>query len=335
MAPRILLVRLSSLGDVILTTPLLRAIRTRHPDAEIAYLTRPAFAPLLADHPARPDVLTFNPATESLRQLADRLRPRQFTHLLDLHGVTRTLMLRALLRGNWRGYSKRRLARWTLVHLKRNLYRDNVPEPERFFEAARELDVVPDGRPAEVGIAADASSRAAGWLASRALGSRPMVAVAPGAAHQTKRWPVDYWERLVQLLTDTGFDVAVLTGADYAAAGAAIAAAGGSNAASTAGALGLQETAAICRSSSVVVAGDTGLMHLATAVGAPVVAFFGPTVRAFGFFPYRARTAILERELACRPCSAQGGPRCPLGHHHCLREITPDIALAAIRSLTA
>jgi heptosyltransferase II len=165
--------------------------------------------------------------------------------------------------------------------------------------------------------------------------SRPLVSVAPGAAHETKRWPVDYWETLVRSLVAAGYDVAVLVGSDYAQAGGAIAAAGGSHAASTAGTLGLQESGAVCRASSITVAGDTGLMHLATAVGTPIVALFGPTVRAFGFFPYRARSVILERDLPCRPCSAQGGPRCPLGHHHCLREITPEMAIAAVRSLSA
>jgi heptosyltransferase-2 len=74
-------------------------------------------------------------------------------------------------------------------------------------------------------------------------------------------------------------------------------------------------------------------MHMATAVGTPVVALFGPTVRQFGFTPYRARATILERPLDCRPCSAMGGPRCPLGHHRCLGEITPDEVFEAVRRL--
>ena len=77
----------------------------------------------------------------------------------------------------------------------------------------------------------------------------------------------------------------------------------------------------------MAVSGDTGPMHLATAVGTPVVALFGPTVEPFGFFPYRGRATVLERPLACRPCSSKGGPRCPLGHHQCLEEIMPDVVL--------
>ena len=319
------------MGDVILTTPLVRALRARHPSAEIVYLTRPGFAPLLADHPAGLEVMTFDPEGESLAMLARRLRAKNFTHLLDLHGVTRTHLLRLLVPGNWRGYSKRRVARWMLVHTKRDVYRDSVPEAERFFEAARGLDVVPDGGPAEVGIGAAATAGGLAWLAGHGLGeSRPIAALAPGAAHFTKRWPQENWEMLSRLLVARGYDVAVLTGADFGSEGMAIAEAGGVNAASTGGALGLQETAAVLRRSQALMSGDTGLMHLATAVGTPVVALYGPTVRQFGFFPYRSPATVLEVALGCRPCSAQGGPRCPLGHHRCLREISVERVVGAV-----
>jgi heptosyltransferase-2 len=323
------------MGDVILTTPLLRALRQRHPDADIAYLTRPAFVPLLEHHPAQPRILPFDPASEPLAALARQLRGERFTHHLDLHGVGRTRVLRLLVPGRWCGYSKRRLARWALVHLKRNIYRDSVPEAERFFEAARDLDVVPDGRPADVGIGDAAAARAEAWLTDHRLGgTRPLVSVVPGAAHFTKRWPVEHWIALTHDLVTRGYDVLVLGGRDYVDACAAIAEAGSGHAASSAGLLGLQETARLLECSRVAVAGDTGLMHLATAVGTPVVALYGPTVRQFGFTPYRARAALLERDLPCRPCSAQGGPACPLGHHRCLRDIAPaDVCDRALRLL--
>jgi heptosyltransferase-2 len=76
--------------------------------------------------------------------------------------------------------------------------------------------------------------------------------------------------------------------------------------------------------------GDTGAMHMGTALGTPVVALFGPTVRQFGFFPYEAPAVVLERSLPCRPCSKMGGARCPLGHHRCLRDITPGEVRSAL-----
>jgi len=323
------------MGDIILTTPLIRALRARHPEATITFLTKRSFAPLLADHPALSDLVVLEPG-QGLASLAGTLRARHFTHIVDLHGTLRARTLRLLVPGRWRGYRKRRIEREILIVFKRNVYRDDVPEPERYFEAAEGLDVVPDGGPPEIFTSEEATGRSLAWLTEAGLGkTRPLVTVAPGAAHFTKRWPVESWRQLVERLAAAGIDTAVVGGADYAAECAVIAAAGGDRAASSAGRFGLQETAALLRRAAVSVSGDTGVMHMATATRTPVVALMGPTVAAFGFYPYRARARVLERELPCRPCSRQGGPRCPLRHHRCLREIDPGMVATAIREFVA
>ena len=89
------------------------------------------------------------------------------------------------------------------------------------------------------------------------------------------------------------------------------------------------------RRSEVLISGDTGVMHMATGVGTPVVALFGPTVRQFGFFPYRSASSVVELQLPCRPCSAHGSRRCPLGHHHCMRQIVPDLVFPALAEALA
>jgi heptosyltransferase II len=106
---------------------------------------------------------------------------------------------------------------------------------------------------------------------------------------------------------------------------------GASGIVNAAGRFGLQGTGALLRRSAALVSGDTGVMHMATGVGTPVVALFGPTVRPFGFFPYSPRARVLELALPCRPCSSKGGPRCPLGHHRCLRDLDPDTVHQALR----
>jgi len=159
------------------------------------------------------------------------------------------------------------------------------------------------------------------------------VAVAPGASQFTKRWPPHHWIALVRRLVERDNDVVVVGGEAEREVAAEIAEAGGAGAASAAGTLDLPGTAAILRRARALVAGDTGAMHLATAVGTPVVALFGPTVEAFGFFPYHAKATVLQRELACRPCSKQGGPACPLKHHRCLQDLQPAEVLEALRKL--
>ncbi len=327
-APRILLVRFSSLGDVLLTTPLIRALRTRHPAATITALTKECWAPLLSANPHLNEVITAAPG-DRLVALARQLRRADFTHHLDLHGSVRSRVLRLLVPGPWHGYDARRRERKLLLHARQDTYQGQVPVAERYFEAARSLEAAPDGGAAELFVSPAAELRAEDWLRQAGLvPGAPLVGLVPGAAHATKRWPLVHWKKLARGLTDRGLHVVVIGGAADVAAGTEIAAALGRHGASAAGRLDLQASGALIRRARVVVTGDSGPMHLATAVHTPVVALFGPTVEQFGFFPYRARATVLERQLACRPCSSKGGPRCPLGHHRCLTEILPEEVMA-------
>jgi heptosyltransferase-2 len=330
--PRILLVRFGSIGDVLLTTPLLRAIRTRHPAAHIAYLTKAAHVPLVGDNPRVDEVIALE-AGEPVRRVAARVRAGGFDHRLDLHGNLRTRALRTLAPGRWTGYPKHRIARTVLIRSKRDIYRDRRPVAERYFDAARRLDVTPDGGPPEFALSDGAIASAAGWLAGAGVGrQRPFVALAPGAAHATKRWPADRWRALATGLAERGYDLAVVGGpGDRELADAIAAAIAG--AASAAGRTGLQETGAIIRRAAALVSGDTGVMHMATGVGTPVVALFGPTVGQFGFLPYAATARVIELPLGCRPCHAMGGPVCPLGHHLCLRSIAPEPVMEAVMEI--
>lgn len=325
-----LLVRFSSIGDVLLTTPLVRALRARHPDAEIVFVTKHAMAPLVADNPHLSRVVTLAPH-EPVQALARRLAALRPTRGLDLHGSLRSAALRLLVRCPWRGYSKRKLARGVLVSTKIDLYFRRIPVAERYFEAARGLGVRPDGGPPEFHLGAAARERAAQWLGERGLDARPLAVLAPGAAHFTKRWPHERWLALAQRLRDRGYALMAVGGPEDRAAAEALV----PLAENAAGAFTLQETGAALARARVAVTGDTGVMHMATAVGTPVVALFGPTVQQFGFFPYRAKATVLERRLDCRPCSTMGGPTCPMGHHRCLRDIGPDEVAAAAEALVA
>jgi heptosyltransferase-2 len=326
-------VRFSSIGDILLTTPLIRALRARHPGARIDALTKAGFAPLLADNPRLDAVLAPLPG-ESLAGLAARLRPARYTHRLDLHGSLRSRLLRLLLPGHWRSYPKHQVARALLVRTRRNHYPIGTPPvAERYFRAARGLDVTPDGGPPEFFLAPAARGDADAWLAAVGLDpSRGLVALAPGAAHATKRWPLEHWKALAAALTAHQHPLVIVGGPEDSAAAREVAGALPGTAVA-AGLFGLQGTGALLARSRALVSGDTGVMHMATAVGTPVVALFGPTVEAFGFFPYRAPARVLQRDLPCRPCSRMGGPVCPLGHHDCLRGLLPGTVRAALAGL--
>ncbi len=329
-SPNILAVRFSSIGDILLTTPLLRAIRRTHPGARVTVLTKREFVPLLSHNPNVSRVIGLTPGG-SLLGLAAELRGDDYSHLLDLHGNLRSRALRALVPGHWRGYPKHPWARALLIRGKRNRYRDRRPVPERYFSAAGDLGVAPDGEPPEFFVGAEATEQVGDWLGSVGLQSEPdIVAMAPGAAHATKRWPVEHWRRLVGKAVKDGLSVVIVGGPDDAALAAALSEGAGARVSSAAGAFGLQATGALLKRARALVSGDTGVMHMATGVGTPVVALFGPTVEAFGFFPYTREATVLELPLPCRPCSAQGGPRCPLGHHRCLVDIESAVVHEAL-----
>jgi heptosyltransferase-2 len=323
---RVLIVRFSSIGDVVLTTPLVRALRRRHPDAELLYVTKRALAPLVSDNPHLSRVVALE-AHEPVHHLAARLRALAPTHGLDLHGSLRSIALRALVPGRWAGYRKRKAARTMLIATKLDLYRDTVPVAERYFEAARLLDVRPDGGPPEFHLGNGARERVGAWLAERRLGDAALAALAPGAAHATKRWPARHWIELTGRLRAAGLEPVVVGGPGDRGVAQQV------PAPSAAGELSLQETGALLARARVVVSGDTGVMHMATGVGTPVVALFGPTVGRFGFLPYRARATVMERDLSCRPCSAMGSARCPKGHHRCLEEIAAADVSGAVERL--
>lgn len=326
------------MGDILLTSALVRALRARHPEAHLAFLIKRQFAPLVSESPRLSEVITYADG-DPLLPLAGELRARRFTHLLDLHGSLRSRALHLLVPGRWREYSKRRVAREILIRLKKNVYRDTTPEAERFFDAAAGLDVRPDGRGLEFFVGAAAVGATDGWLADRGFAGRRFTLLGPGAAHFTKRWPPEYWTALAASLAGAGRDLIVTGGAAEREIGEAILAAARAArpeavVANSAGAFSLQETGALLKRADALVVGDTGVMHMATAVGTPIVTMMGPTVAPFGFYPYHADATVLERDLYCRPCTPFGGATCPEGHHRCLRDIAPAEVEGALVALT-
>ncbi|HKP30597.1 MAG TPA: lipopolysaccharide heptosyltransferase II [Gemmatimonadales bacterium] len=331
-APHILAVRFSSLGDLVLTTPLFRAIKRAHPSARITILTRSEYVPLFAHNPRIARVIGWDGET-SLRSITRELRRTEWTHRLDLHGSLRSHLVRRLVGGRWHGYPKRRLARAIQVRFKKDVYRDRRHVVERYFDAAQGLGATPDNLPPEVFVQMEGASAADRFLRESGIADRTLVALVPGAAHFTKRWPEHHWVALTEMLVARGLAVLVLGGKAEVEVADRLVAVAGRRGASAAGKFDLAGTAALLKRVRVAIAGDTGVMHLATAVQAPVVALLGPTVRGFGFTPWNGRSTIIERDLDCRPCSKMGGPACPLGHHHCLEWITAEDVAEAVRRL--
>ncbi len=327
---KILLIRLSSIGDVLLTTPFLRALARAMPEAELHYVTKAPTRPLVEGHPALMRVHTYEAEPKRRRELKQELLGENFDLVIDLHAVPRSRALRSGLAPRILVFRKHP---WRWIRQVLFKWKDagpSVPIPERYIATAASLGLEPDGEGLDLHLPSSLHESAAARLRDRGWdGHRPLIALCPGSRHATKRWPLEHQSALIRLLAVEGWSAVLLGGA-----GESEGVHGVSSTIDLCGCGSLLDTAAVMDHCAVVVTNDSGLMHLASARRRPQVALFGSTVREFGFSPYHARAIVLEHPtISCRPCTHIGRARCPHGHFRCMRELTPSSVLHAIRSL--
>jgi heptosyltransferase-2 len=336
---RILIVQTSFLGDVVLSTPVFAAVRRHHPAAHVSVLVRPECAGVLHGHPAVDAVLVDDKrgrdrGVGALRTVR-RLRHGRFDLALSLHKSLRTACVLAAA-GIPRRVGFRQSAGWFLYHrtVSRDRTRHDV-ERNLALLAGIGIDPASDVSRPYVACSPEAGERVRRLLADRGVAvDQPLVGVAPGSAWATKRWTVEGYGALVRMLRDEMHVIPVLLGAradmEYAAAIQRVA---GDTAVDLVGQTDLEVLVAAIDRCRVLVSNDSAPMHIAVARDVPVVAVFGPTTRRQGYGPYTERAIVVERDLACRPCSRHGGARCPIGTHACMREITPQEVARAVATM--
>ena len=336
---RIVLVQTAFLGDVILTTPLVAALRRRFPTAEIAMLVTPAATALVAAHPGLDRVLLDDKrgsgrGARGLFRLVRMLRRERFTIALAAHKSLRTaLALRAAAIPRRIGFATAPGAA---------LYTDRVPRPpdghdrDRLLALLAPLDIVPDAAATHPWIGVDATTRArATTLLAPHDDGRPFAAICPGSAWRTKRWPAHAFAALVRHLDADGYRCLLLGGPDERALTAEVAAAAAGRAVDLGGATDLALLAAVVARAAIVVSNDSGPMHVASALDVPQVAIFCATVPAQGYGPLGRRAVVVERDLSCRPCGRHGGERCPRGTDDCMELVGVDDVRAAVDRVRA
>jgi lipopolysaccharide heptosyltransferase II len=332
---KILLIRFSSFGDVLQTLSVVGRLAEAFPQAEIHWVTREEFAPLISTHPRIAKVWTLKRGDgwRGLLTLGWRLRAQKFTDIYDAHNNLRSHVLGWLLNGflGWRRWSgkqrflRRSIYRWkrfVLFRLRKNLF------PKPFSGQFALLEPLQ-----KWGVSALAPAVPQLFLPQpervRALlPSGPFIALAPSAAFPLKRWPLDYWRSLIELMPDKKF---VTLGGPADVFVAELAQTFPERVTNLAGQLSLEESADVVALADALVSNDTGLMHVAEQIGKPCVALMGPA--PFGF-PSRPRTRILEINLTCRPCSKHGqGPCVNAEFQKCLRDIKPNTVVAALEDV--
>lgn len=333
---RILVIRLSSIGDILLTTPVLRLLRHHCPEAQIEFLVKAAYQDLLRTHPCVDRLRLFEPG-QSWRQTLGELRQRPYDLVLDLHRTLRSrLFYHGLSARHKLAYGKHTLRRTLLVRLGWNTFRNITPVPELYAMPLRRLGIQSPLGPLEMHLDVDClpavQARLAHTLPDDYDG--PLLALAPGARWATKRWPVTSFATVAQSMAHThSAAVVILGGAEDRSLGQELQHRLHAPVVDCTGQLTLMQTAVLLQRCRLLISNDSGLMHMATALQVPVVALFGPTVEEFGFYPFQARARVLHTALTCRPCSTKGSERCPRGHHHCMQQLGSAQVLTAAQAL--
>ncbi len=330
-----LVIQTSFLGDTILTTPLLAQLARRGP---VDVVTTPAAALVLAHHPALRRVIAYDKrgvdrGLRGFMALAKVLADEQYDIAFLAQGSWRSAALALAARIPTRvGFAT---SAGRIFYTKRVAYRQDLHHAARLLLLARpngrepmDDELVPSLHPGDAERAAVDALLAANAVAA----DERVVVLAPGSVWGTKRWP-HYPELAAALSAEAR--IAIVGGADDATLAQAIRAAV-PNAIDATGHLSLLASGELIRRAKAIVTNDSAPMHLASAVGTPTVAIFGPTVPAFGFGPLAPRSVVAGHDaLPCRPCDRHGPQVCPLGHFRCMKELDATQIAALVRDLMA
>jgi heptosyltransferase-2 len=318
-------------GDVILTLPLLQVLKESLPDSAITVLTAPPAQELVAGHPAVTDTIAYDKrgrqrGIRGIVAMASQLRRRKFDCALIPHRSLRSALVCRLAGIPVRiGFDA---SAGSALLTERVRYERTDHEIVRNLALAAPLGIAGKGRPLPRLYPTGEDRRIVDGIlpqVHRGNGDsrrNARVGVAPGSLWNTKRWPEERYRELVRLLAAEGLAVVLIGSEADAPLCGRIAAAGGASVIDASGRLSLLQSAELIARCAVLVSNDSAPMHLAVAVGTPVVAIFGATAPAYGFAPAGVRDRIVETTgLRCRPCAIHGGDRCPIGTFVCMLNI--------------
>ncbi len=314
---KFLIIRFSSIGDIVLTTPVMRCLRKKYPEAEIHFLTKQSFRGILSSNPYIDKIHTLG---DSYELMLHELKTEGYDYVIDLHHNLRTLRIKRFLKGVPSfSYNKLNVEKFIYTNLKIN----TLPKKhivDRNLEILASLGVENDGLGLDYFIPDKDRIKKNDLPTAHMYG---YVAVVIGAALATKKMPL---HKLKELCTAIKYPIVLLGGKEDMEEGKAIAAADDIKIYNACGKFNLNESADIVANAKLVITHDTGLMHIAAALQKPVISIWGNTVPEFGMYPYYGSLSsqhydIVEIKLWCRPCSKIGYKKCPLGHFKCMEKI--------------
>jgi heptosyltransferase-2 len=317
-----LIIRFSSIGDIVLTTPVIRCLKQQKDHVEIHYLTKTVFKTLLE---ANPYIDRLHLLDNDLNPLIEELRLEKFDVIIDLHKNIRTLKVKRALNTLSYSFNKLNLQKWLLVNLKLNLMPDKSIV-DRYMETVMPLGVKNDGQGLDYFIPEGLEITNKDLPMSHWAG---YVGCVIGGSYNTKRLPAGQWRKFIAAVP---FPVMLLGGPEDLEQGRAIAELDPVKVYNSCGKFSLGESALLVRHAKVIVSNDTGLMHIAAAFRKPIISLWGNTSPEMGMYPYFGNHNIMDsgsgtgiimenRTLYCHPCSKLGYNRCPEGHFRCMNSL--------------
>lgn len=332
---KILVIRLSSLGDVILTTHLLRELRKKYPDSQIDFCTKEEYSEVLEFNPNLNNVISAENeiAFSKLKILRKKIKDEKYDLIVDAHNKLNTFFLRFLLPGKKQVFRKHSLKKFMLVKLKINLMKKLHPISSRYMEILK--GYVNGTQPVPEIYTDDIIKAEIDQLAAKINPQKKeIVFIVPSSKHFTKTYPPELYAELINSMEKDKYCIILAgKGADDRNI-KEILLKSESEIVNLCDKLSVLQLYELMRKSKIVVCGDTGPMHVAEAAGVPIVMLAGSSVKEFGFYPQTKNAIVLENNnIRCRPCSHIGRSSCPKGHFKCMREIYPGEVRNAIESL--
>lgn len=325
------------MGDVILTTPLIRCLKARFPDSEIDFLVKKEFSGVLSENPYLSNIILFDKSfgKDEILRVRALIKNGNYSHIIDIQNNIRSVLLRAFSGASVSSFSKRILARYFLIKFKKNFYKEVKPVYLRYFEAVSKLGVSYDGQGTELFFQESDKELMEADLAKNGLNTtNQLLIVAPGAQWANKRWlPSGFAQSADALSLRYNYTVVLLGGKGDVEICTEVQKLMKSPSIMFAGKSSLMQSAALLSRAALVLTNDTGILHMAQAVKTPVVAVFGPTTKELGFCPLPYRSKIAEADLECRPCTQKGLNGCPKTHFNCMKNVYPEKVISLAHEL--
>ena len=330
---KILIIRFSSLGDVLLTTPVVRSIRKNYPSAEIHFLTKKQYAPIIKNNPNINKIIEYDSKNKKFINLIKIISKKQYDLIIDLHSKLDSFWIK-LLSGSCKKvtYNKKHFYRWQLTH--KSLSKNLAPIKSTVSLYASVLDklgIELDGEKLDIFLPKNQNRI---YSVFNIPNSAFRISISPGAKHFTKQYPVRYYSQLIDIMIEK-LDVQVILLGDKFEKNLTTKISGNckNKIFDLAGKIGIMGMAVIIKNSDLFISGDCGPMHIAAALNKPQIAIFGSTHPKLGFAPTNPNAVIIQKDLPCRPCSLHGREKCPEGHFKCMNDIKPEEVFEKVKKI--